>query len=145
MHYPPDLTLLTVLGSRCRSRCSGRRVRSSCGRRSCLETRSENSPSVCSHLLAMLSRSVEYRCGNSRLIMDCLLMKLGNAKVLNVDTGDDLLTETGMSNYEYTYVCHRNMSKECLLTSDQNRANGVPYRIWYFRHPIQLLFKEATT
>ncbi|KAL2793516.1 major facilitator superfamily domain-containing protein [Aspergillus keveii] len=27
---------------------------------------------------------------------------IGNAKVLNVDTGDDLLTETGMSNYEYT-------------------------------------------
>ncbi|KAL3441778.1 major facilitator superfamily domain-containing protein [Aspergillus insuetus] len=27
---------------------------------------------------------------------------IGNAKVLNADTGDDLLTETGMSNYEFT-------------------------------------------
>jgi hypothetical protein len=30
-----------------------------------------------------------------------MLMNTGNAKTLNANTGNDLMTETGMSNYEY--------------------------------------------
>lgn len=30
------------------------------------------------------------------------MLGIGNAKILNEDTGNDLLTETKMSSYEYT-------------------------------------------
>jgi hypothetical protein len=53
------------------------------------------------YLLCYLDRS---NIGAGTLDLPCtaLLTEPGNAKVLNVDTGDDLLTETGMSKYEYT-------------------------------------------
>lgn len=35
-----------------------------------------------------------------------LIFKKGNAKTLNADTGNDLVTETKITNFQYTYVGH---------------------------------------
>lgn len=33
-----------------------------------------------------------------------MLTRAGNAKILNEDTGDDLLSETNMTSYQFTYA-----------------------------------------
>jgi hypothetical protein len=72
--------------------------------------------------------------------MDYLLMEIGNAKVLNVDTGDDLLTETGMSNYEYTYVIGRPYTSAGVRANKQSAS-----RSWCFlSHMVSLIYHPTT-
>ena len=38
------------------------------------------------------------------MLLKHILTRAGNAKILNEDTGDDLLTETKMTSYQFTYA-----------------------------------------
>lgn len=56
------------------------------------------------YLPPLLSGSIEYRyvrLGSSRPQVGYLPI-IGNAKIMNAETGNDLLTETNMTSYEYT-------------------------------------------
>jgi hypothetical protein len=44
----------------------------------------------------------------------------GNAKILNSDTGNDLLTETNMTSYQFTWVCRWNTAQDRPLTSKES-------------------------
>ncbi|CAI7656803.1 unnamed protein product [Penicillium pancosmium] len=52
-----------------------------------------------------------------------LISTKGNAKTLNADTGNDLVTETKITNFEYTYA-----SYECaiFISAGANDATGLP-------------------
>lgn len=70
-----------------------------------MEARPAHCSAECRYLSSLLLGSVQHRSVETRLELVAVfvdMLGIGNAKILNEDTGNDLLTETKMSSYEYT-------------------------------------------
>lgn len=64
----------------------------------------ETSPSHRNHLFTLLYRSIEYWyvvVGDEEQVVRLLILLIGNAKILNSDTGDDLMQTLHLTNHQY--------------------------------------------
>jgi len=75
------------------------------------------------YLLCYLDRSnIGTHTSTIKHSMKCwaLIHSSGNAKTLNSDKGNDLMTETNISDYQYTYAVHQ----QTTISSGIQRSKG---------------------
>lgn len=113
------------------------------------------------YLLCYLDRSnIGGHISTIKHCIECwtLIVSSGNAKTLNADKGNDLMTETNISDFQYTYATYgqpcptiswlgsqdivSNVTQQ-RLTGVQNRFDGLSNCIRYIWSSIELLPEEA--